>query len=214
MKFARRGQSRMQRSAAAMTSTLLLLAGCSGGLKSDLPTAQVYVLRPTLAAAVATIPAAGTVQVTPPQAAAGLATDSIVVLRSGERFDYYSAARWAAAAPSMLQTLAIDALRGSKKFAMVESDAGPFPSEYVLSLELRHFEAEYTGTGPPTVHVALVCTLGKRGNRDVIVSFTAESQVKADTDRMQAVVAAFEQATGDALSQMTANTSLPSAAQP
>jgi len=62
--------------------------------------------------------------------------------------------------------------------------------------------------------VALVCTLGKRGNRDVIVSFTAESQVKADTDRMQAVVAAFEQATGDALSQMAANTSLPSAAQP
>jgi cholesterol transport system auxiliary component len=199
--------------AAAMTLTLLMLAGCSGGLKSNLPRAQVYVLRPTLAAAAAT-PAVGTVQVTLPQAAAGLATDSIVVLRSGERLDYYSAARWAGAAPSMLQTLAIDALRGSNKFAMVESDAGPFPSEYVLSLELRHFEAEYTGTGPPTVHVALVCTLGKRGNRDVIVSFTAESQVKADADRMQAVVTAFEQATGNALSQMAANTSLPSAAQP
>ena len=66
MKFARRGQSRMQRSAAAMTSTLLLLAGCSGGLKSDLPTAQVYVLRPRLAAATAATPPAGTVQLTPP----------------------------------------------------------------------------------------------------------------------------------------------------
>ena len=31
----------------------------------------------------------------------------------------------------------------SNRFAMVETDAGPFSAEYVLSLELRHFEAEY-----------------------------------------------------------------------
>ncbi|HXL98273.1 MAG TPA: ABC-type transport auxiliary lipoprotein family protein [Steroidobacteraceae bacterium] len=199
--------------------TLLLLAGCSGGLKSNLPQSQVYVLRPTWSAPAASVPAAsapaaGTVQVTLPLAAAGLATDGIVALRSGERLDYYSGARWAGAAPGMLQTLAIDALRGSNKFAMVESDAGPFASEYVLSLELRHFEAEYTGAGPPTVHVALVCTLGKRGNRDVIVSFSAESKLTADADRMQAVVAAFERATGDALSQIAANVSVPVPAKP
>jgi cholesterol transport system auxiliary component len=209
----------MRTPAVPVNLMLLLLAGCGGGLKSNLPISQVYVLRPTWSAPAAATtnvatPAAGTVQVTLPLAAAGLATDSIVVLRSGGRLDYYSAARWAGAAPGMLQTLAIDAVRGSNRFAMVESDAGPFPSEYVLSLELRHFEAEYAGAGPPTVHVALVCTLGKRGNRDVIVSFTAESQVTADADRLQAVVAAFERATGDALSQMAGNISVPAAAKP
>jgi len=114
----------------------------------------------------------------------------------------------------MLQTLTIDAVRASNRFAMVESDAGPFPSEYVLSLELRHFEAEYTGAAPPTVHVALVCTLGKHGNREVIVSFTADSQVTADADRMQSVVAAFERATGDALTQIASNISVPAAVKP
>jgi cholesterol transport system auxiliary component len=205
--------------AALAPLTLLLLLGCSGGLKSNLPISQVYVLRPIWPAPPASAPgaaatAAGSVQVTLPLAAAGLATDSIVVLRSGGRLDYYSAARWAGAAPGMLQALAIEALRGSKKFAMVESDAGPFASEYVLSLELIHFEAQYTGAGPPTVHVALVCTLGKRGSRNVIVSFTAESQVTADADRMQSVVAAFERASGNALSQLAADLPAPGAAPP
>jgi cholesterol transport system auxiliary component len=198
-----------------MVAALLLLAGCSGGLKSNLPLAQVYVLRPSwsVPSSTATV-RAGSVQVMLPLPAAGLASDSIVVLRSGERLDYYSGARWAAAAPGMLQTLAIDALRGANRFAMVESDAGPFASDYVLSLELRHFEAEYTGAGPPTVHVELVSTFGKRGSRDVITSFTASSRVAADADRLQAVVAAFERATGDALTQIATNVSLPGPAKP
>ena len=203
--------------AGAGAVTVLLLAGCSGGLKSNLPIAQVYVLRPSWSAPAASLPAsvgAGSVQVTLPLAAAGLSSDSIVVLRPGERLDYYGAARWAGAAPAMLQTLAIDALRASKRFSLVESDAGPFAADYVLSLELRHFEAEYTGAGPPTVHVALVCTLGRRTDRDVIASFDADSRVTADADRMQSVVAAFERATGAALSQLAANLSVPGPGKP
>jgi cholesterol transport system auxiliary component len=214
MRSARYRQASMRTMAAPMPLTLLLLLGCSGGLRSSLPVAQVYVLRPTFAAPAAATRPAGTVQVPLPLAAPGLATDGIVVLRSGERLDYYSAARWAGAAPQMLQTLAVDALRAANRFAMVESDAGPFPSEYVLSLEMRHFEAEYSGSGPPTIRVSLVCTLGKRGNRDVVASFTAESEVKAEADRMQAVVAAFERASGDALSQLAANAAPPAASRP
>jgi ABC-type uncharacterized transport system auxiliary subunit len=209
-----RGRAAAMSVAAAIAGPWLWLAGCSTGFRSNLPIAQVYVLHPTAAVAAAAAPAFGTVQVMLPQAAAGLGTDSIVVLRSGERLDYYSAVHWAAAAPAMLQMLAIDALRGANRFATVESDAGPFPSDYVLGLELRHFEAEYVAAGPPTVHVALVCTLGKRCTREVIVSFTAESQVTAEADRMQAVVAAFEQATGEALSQLAARTSPAPAALP
>jgi cholesterol transport system auxiliary component len=205
--------SRGRRHAWTRAWLLLALAGCSGGLKSNLPVAQVYVLRPapapTMAAAAS--PAPGTVQVVLPQAGAGLATDAIVVLHPGGRLDYYSAARWAVAAPSMLQALAVDAVRASNRFAMVESDVGPFPSDYVLSLELRHFEADYAASGPPTVHVAIMGSLGKRGSREPIVSFTADSRVRAEADRMQAVIAAFEQATGDALSQLAAGITLPPA---
>jgi len=200
---------------AYLSCAVLLLCACSGGLKSNLPVAQVYVLRPAWSAGAPGTPAgAGTVQVAWPMAAPGLASDGIVVLRAGERLDYYSGARWAAAAPAMLQALTVEALRAANKFAMVESDAGPFGSEYMLSLELTHFEAEYTGAGPPSVHVALVCTLGKRGSRDVIASFTADSRVSADADRMQSVVAAFERATGEALAQIAASIPVPVAARP
>jgi cholesterol transport system auxiliary component len=196
----------------AMASAWLLLAGCSGGLKSNLPAAQIYLLRPGIApAAAAAAPGLGNLQVMLPQASAGLATDRIVLLRSGARLDYYGGARWATTAPAMLQMLVIDALRASNRFAMVESDTGPFPAEYVLSMELRHFEADYTTTGPPMVHVALDASLGRRGKRDIIVSCSADSQVKAGADRMQAVVAAFEQASGEALSQLAARIALPAA---
>lgn len=201
---------------AAALLACLLAAGCSSWLKSNLPVSQVYVLRPTwptMPGSPAANPpgatATATIQVEFPIAAPGLATDGIAVLRSGERLDYYSAARWAGAAPGMLQMLAIDALRATHRFNMVESDAGPFGSDYVLSLELNHFEAEYTSPGPPTVHVALVATLGKRGSREVLASVAADSKVSADADRLQAVVAAFEHATGDALSQLAAEVPAP-----
>jgi cholesterol transport system auxiliary component len=201
----------------AIASAWLLLAGCSGGLKSNLPAAQIYLLRPSMAPAAAATGAAasaaavGNVQVLQPQVSAGLASDRIVVLHSGERLDYYSGARWAAPTPAMLQMLVIDTLRASKRFAMVETDAGPFPAEYVLSMELRHFEAEYAGSGPPTVHVTLDANLGRRGRRDAIVGCSADGQVKAESDRMQAVVAAFEQATGEALAQLAACIAPPAA---
>lgn len=199
------------RTIVALTALLSLpLAGCVSGFKSNLPTAQVYVLQPPLAPLTSAVtspatPLTATVQVPLPIAGAGLATDGIAVLRSGERLDYYSAARWAAAAPVMLQVLAIEAVRGTHRFSMVESDAGPFSSAYVLSLELPHFEAQYGDGGPPTVHVALVCTLGRRGDSGILVSFTVESHVTADADHLQAVVAAFEKATADVLAQMAAN---------
>lgn len=214
MKIARSERSIRQRRAARLPWALLLLAGCSGGLRSNLPAVQVYVLQPPGAAPAASARSSATVQVLLPLAAPGLAGEGIVVLHPGQRLDYYSGARWAAAAPIMLQTLAIEALRASNRFAMVESDAGPFAADYVLSLELRHFEAEYRDSGPPTVYVSLIGTLGRRGNRDGAVSVIADSRVRVEADRMQAVVAAFERATGDALSQLAASAALPAAAQP
>lgn len=182
----------------------LILSGCvSGLLTSKAPAQQVYVLRPAAGDTAATAPPAGTtLQVLSPLAAPGLGGDGIAVLR-GARMDYYTGGLWAAAAPSLLQSLAVDALRAHHAFSEVETETGPFTGQYVLSLELQHFEAEYSGDGPPTVHVAVVATLGRRSERDVLQSFTAESRQVATADRMQAVVAAFDAATAQVLSQIS-----------
>jgi cholesterol transport system auxiliary component len=189
--------------AAALAASAL--AGCIGGLRSNVPAPQTYLLEPRLATVATEV--AGThenLQVLVPRAAPGLGTDAIAVLRPGGRFDYYLGARWAAAAPAMLQTLVIDSLRSSQRFALVEPDAGPFPADYVLSLELRHFEARYSDDGAPTIQVTLIASIGRRSASALGASVIANSEVKAQDNRLQAVVAAFQQATTEALGKLAA----------
>ncbi len=207
---------------ALLALALLGLSGCFNGLNSSTPPPQVYLLRPVPAAeagAAARVPAAGGpvsggVRVTLPQALAGLGTDRIAVLRPGARLDHYRAARWAGTAPEMLQALVLQALRATGRYAWVEADSGPFAAEYLLSLELRDFEAAYRDDGPPSVHVAIDGVFGWRADRKATVSFTAESRVKAEADRMPAVIAAFQRATGEALAQMTGSVASAGAATP
>jgi cholesterol transport system auxiliary component len=202
-----------------LLSASLALPGCFSGLNSRMPVQQRYVLQPTAARDAppsGTQPSgaqpSGALQVLRPTAAPGLAGEGIAVLRAGARLDYYSNARWASDAPASLQSQVVESLRAGGRFAMVEAEGGPFASQYLLSLELTHFEARYLGEGPPTVEVALVASLGRRNDRSVIVSFTAHSAVRAEADRMQSVMAAFEQATGEVLAQLTANLGPPDSA--
>jgi ABC-type uncharacterized transport system auxiliary subunit len=83
----------------------------------------------------------------------------------------------------------------------VQDADSPFPSEYLLRIRVRRFEADYTGGGPaPEVHVALDCVVGQ--GREVLASFIAQGAATAAADRMSAVVAAFEQATDEALNSL------------
>ena len=196
---------------------LPLLTACFSGFSSSQLPQQTYVLTlPDAAAASAGTSGAPAVtrgtsdsatdslEVLMPSADAGLSGEGIAVLRPGQRLDFYSAARWAAPAPALLQALVIETLRRDGHFALVEPDSGPFDATYLLSLELTHFEADYEASGPPTVRVELTCALGRRSGRQVVQSFTAAGAATASADRMQAVVAAFEEATNAALAQLGA----------
>jgi cholesterol transport system auxiliary component len=190
---------------------LAALAGCVSGLHSNEPAPQSYLLDPGPAAIAPELVAASqapasrhTLRVLAPAAAPELAGDGIALLQPGARFDHYRGARWAADATAMLQSLAIDALRRAGRFTLVEAESGPFPADYVLGLELRHFEAEYRDDGPPTVHVTLIVNFGPHGAAAPATSVIADSKVRAQDNRMQAVVAAFGQATDEALRQAVA----------
>ncbi len=104
----------------------------------------------------------------------------------------------------MLQTLLVEALREQGRFGLVESDAAPFAAGWVLELEVTHFEAQYgeDADGPPTVRVGFVATLGQRSAGRAVMTLTVETHAQAQADRMQAVVAAFQSATIEALRQV------------
>lgn len=189
-------------SAALIAATL---AGCVN-LHSSAPAQQTYLLEPRLAPPALATPvsaALGNLQVLAPGVAPGLGTDGIAVLRPGGRLDYFLGGHWAASAPAMLQAAAVDVLRSGGRFALIEPDDGPFPADFVLSIVVRHFEARYDADGgPPTIHVTLIASLGQRGARAAVASVIADSEVKASDNRMEAVVAAFDEAAGAALGQV------------
>jgi cholesterol transport system auxiliary component len=207
--------------AAPFAVVTMLIAGCSG-LRSDTPPMQTYVLRATAAAERAAdsggsavahavpsarasdgTPAAPSLQLPRPSADPGLSTELITLVRSDHRMDYYVGSRWAADLPDVVETLAIDTLRASGAWGAVHESPSPFMSDFLLQINIRRFEADYTGGGAaPRVFVVLDCTLARRLGRDLVTSFVAEGEADASENRVSAVVTAFEQAANAALTTM------------
>jgi cholesterol transport system auxiliary component len=191
------------------------LPGCGSLLESTLPAPQSYVLRLPARTPVAGTANPGSLLVQRPEAGPGLSSEYIALLRSGQRFDFYAASRWAAPAPDLLESAIVDQLRGAGLFAAVFDDASPYAPTYDLRCETRRFEADYTrGGSAPTVHVVLECTLGRHRDRLLLSSFTAQGSAAASEDRLGDVIAAFEAATAAALGEMERHTAAALGAEP
>jgi cholesterol transport system auxiliary component len=195
----------------ALLATALFATGCTI-LQSDLPPQQIYILRATgdtSAQAYASGPAQSSngtlslpsIQVPRPSADPGLGTELITLVRSDRRLDYYAGSRWADDLPEVVETLAIDTLRASGNWSAVHASPSPYFADYLLDINIRRFEADYTqgDNVAPTVHVVLDCTVARRRGRDLVATFSASAAVQAAENRLGAVVAAFEEAANAAL---------------
>jgi cholesterol transport system auxiliary component len=192
--------------ACALTLVLFagaLSAGCSGLFHSSAKAEQAYYLRATATPAGTGQPLPVALRVAAPEAGPGLDTTRIMLVQSDHRMGFYSGSRWPSAAPKMVETLAVQTLRASGDWASVQDAGSPFPSDYLLQLTLRRFEADYgSGAAAPEVHVVLDAVLGRRDVNDVVASFEVSGAQAAGENRMGAVVAAFEQATNSALAAL------------
>lgn len=205
----------MRLSGALLTAcAALAVTGCTGLFHSTAPPEQTYLLRapaPPAAAAPAASPGAAlaspaalpSIRVSQPSADPGLNSSRIILVQADHRLNFYSGSRWAAPVPDLVEALAVETLRASGGWQSVQDADSPFPSDYLLRIRVRRFEADYTGGGPaPEVHVVLDCVVGQREGREVLASFIAQGTATAAADRMSAVVAAFEQATDEALNSL------------
>ena len=181
-----------------------LLAGCSSFFHSDSPPTQVYVLRAAAHPATDAARPGASLHISRPMAGPGLESDHILLVQSDHRMSYYVASRWPAALPSVVEALAVDALRSSGVWSTVQDSGSAFASDYLLQIAIRRFEADYsTGSGAPQIHVVLDCTVGRRTGREVIASFVAEASASAAANRLAAVVSAFEDASNKALDEIS-----------
>ena len=184
------------------------LAGCGGFFHSNARPEQVYILRAAPAPPGAALPpVAASLRMSRPSADPGLDSSQIVLVESDRRMSFFLASRWPAPASNMIEMLAVEKLRGSRAWQSVADSTSAFPSDYVLQVDIRRFEADYTAGGTaPEVHVVLDCIVGKREGREVIANFLAEGSAAANANRMSAVVPAFESATNAALDSLAAQT--------
>jgi cholesterol transport system auxiliary component len=111
----------------------------------------------------------------------------------------------------MLLDLTLQAFRGTAALRNVDTDASAFTSGYWLELDVVDFQAEYSGAGSaageaPSVHVHLVGRIGGGGDRHLLGQVDAETQQQAASNRMTAVVEAYNQAVDQALSKVVAET--------
>jgi ABC-type uncharacterized transport system auxiliary subunit len=183
------------------------LAACSGGLHSDSPATQVYVLRAAAHPQATLIQSTASLHVSRPMAGPGLDTDHILLVQSDHRMSFYVASRWPADLPGVVESLAVDTLRTTGEWSTVQDSGSAFSSDYLLQMVIRRFEADYTvSASAPEVHVVLDCTIGKRAGREVIGSFVAEGSATAAANRLGDVVTAFEDAANKALADIAAHT--------
>lgn len=203
----RRAAASCARPTAALSLALVALlasSGCSSLLPSSGAAPVTYVLRPAVVAqASASAAPVSSLQVQRVAVAPGYARDEVLLTQPDRRLDVYAASRWPDTLPVVMERLVVDALRQRGAWSVVHDAAAPFAADRLLRVTVRRFDAEYAALGrPPTVRVVLDATLARRGDRAVVSSFTVEAAQAASADRMSAIVAAFEQATGEALDRL------------
>lgn len=194
---------------------VLVLAGCSG-LRGRGPETVSYVLRapPPAAMAAAAEPAtapsgplaARSLKVMRVVAQPGYDDDRILLLGADRSLGRFAASRWVEPLPAVVGTLAVEMLRGTAALRSVLDETAPFGADYGLRLTIRRFDAEYPLPGaPPRVTVSFDCAVA-RADRTILGSFVVQAQAESTADRMSAVVAAFEQATQQALGESVQRT--------
>jgi cholesterol transport system auxiliary component len=183
------------------------LAGCISLLPKNKP-AQLYRFAPAGAAAASKGPmttsavgvfsGGGGFQ----QEAAG---DRILTI-TGDRAAYIAEARWAAPAQVLFDQAVDAAFETAGGHVRLVPRGAPAPTDYVLRLDVRNFEARYDAgaKAAPTVLVRVHAALTRDRNRTIVAEQVFEARVPARDNRVGAIVAAFDSGIGQVLSQLVA----------
>ena len=179
-----------------------LVSACSGILPNTGPPPRLFRLSPksTFPGGMKTVDWQLVIET--PLAPAGLDTTRIALHRAPVELEYYARANWTDLAPAMIQTLVVESFENSGKIVAVGRESLGLRADFVLKLELREFQAEYTAEGLANAHVRLTAKIVKMPQRTIIGSESFEAKVSAKADRIEDIVAAFDEALGKSLKDL------------
>ncbi len=187
----------------AALCSLLTLGGCLTLQARDLGEGQRFTLSDVRIKTEARKNGALSLMVRYPATPGDLETFRIALIRPDGRRDYYADARWAEFLPTLVQSALIDSFEHSGLFKMVISDEMRVRSDFILTPEIREFQAVYSEQGkPPEIHIRFVAALYSVKERRDIDSFSVEAHQKAAAESMQGIQSAFREAFREAQTQL------------
>jgi cholesterol transport system auxiliary component len=128
-------------------------------------------------------------------------TDGILTVE-GPEISYLADARWTTAAPVLFRQAMNHAFDASAAGARLMNRGEVGPAAALLQVEVVRFQAEYAAPkSPPVAHVTLRITLS-RPNGTRIDAAVYDVQKPAAENRVAAIVAAYDSATGEALTDL------------
>tara|TARA_R110000868_G_scaffold33659_3_gene122029 strand:- start:8317 stop:8958 length:642 start_codon:yes stop_codon:yes gene_type:complete len=135
-------------------------------------------------------------------ASAAIDTGRIAYLPSPNELKYIAGARWADLAPVMIQTLTVETLEKSGRFASVAARGSEINGDYMLKGDIRQFAAEKNGDATQ-VHVDLFMRLVSRNDNKVVATKDFNVLLPVSGSGIEPMVAAFDAALAQALSDLT-----------
>lgn len=173
-------------------AVVMFCSACSGSLfDSELPVPMNYVIASAPPGSLTGVPTTKVdVAIGRPDLGPGLDTDRIAVLK-GRQLDYYRGARWGGRSVEIVQSMLVSSLNDQGLFRSVTAEQARVATDYMLDIEVRHFEADYA-SGSPEAHVMIIGRLIRIVDRKLVTTVTGEARAAANEERMTAVTQAFE----------------------
>lgn len=179
---------------ALLAALALLCSACGSLFDSDLPVPMAYVIASAPAGALTGVPATqADLSIGRPDFAPGLDNERIAVLK-GRQLDYYRGARWGGRTVEVVQTMLVSSLNDQKLFRSVTAEQARVAGDYMLDIEVRHFEADYGSGTIPAAHVMFIGRLIRIVDRELVETVSSASRVPATEESMTSVAQAFESA--------------------
>jgi cholesterol transport system auxiliary component len=186
----------------ATAALALAVAGCSAVLPGSGEPARMYTLTPKTTFNPDLPRATWQLTIDRPISEAGLDTTRIALRHSPVTLEYFARAEWVDKAPIIVQKLLVESFEATGKIVAVARQSVSLRSDYNLLCELREFQAEYQGNGPPSVRVRLNVKLVKMPERVIVGSHSAEFVEKSTSAELERIVEAWDTALGKALKRV------------
>lgn len=140
-----------------------------------------------------------------PHAGRALQTDRIALRPAPLEFRYVKDARWAGTAPDMIQTLLMESFENSRALRAVDRETNIPRSDYLLLVDLREFQADDYGGGPPQANVRLTLKLVRLPEARIVASEGFGAEVPAARrGSLHDLIEAFDTALGKVLKRSVA----------